>query len=275
MTQRSIAPDGAPMPAGDITSTILTPSPNAQGMRQTGIAPLDELLCGGLEPFSVWLLEGAPGAGKSLAAWHFLAEGLKQGEPGLYITASEAPALVAQSFARAWPVLEAGLNQKRLAVLDPSPFFTAIRSANERRNAARADLWDEVWRFVQDAVRQARNQNARRIVIDPLTPLLLPHEHAADLWDSVQTLVTAFQTNTNATTVITHLTVHDPVYELVGATLRTLCTGALQVERRAVTPHATTVVFRALKRRHAGFAVETATATVLLDGAAFTQQVKP
>ena len=54
-----------------------------------GIPGLDDILAGGLERHRVYLLEGAPGTGKTTASMKFLMEGARVGEPGLYITLSE------------------------------------------------------------------------------------------------------------------------------------------------------------------------------------------
>jgi len=54
-----------------------------------GIEGLDNILAGGLERERVYLLEGAPGTGKTTSAMRFLLEGARLGEAGLYITLSE------------------------------------------------------------------------------------------------------------------------------------------------------------------------------------------
>ncbi|WP_156459616.1 ATPase domain-containing protein [Brevundimonas sp. Root1279] len=54
-----------------------------------GIQGLDDILAGGLARDRVYLLEGAPGTGKTTAAMSFLLEGARRGEAGLYITLSE------------------------------------------------------------------------------------------------------------------------------------------------------------------------------------------
>jgi circadian clock protein KaiC len=56
---------------------------------KTGIAGLDNVLCGGLLPDRFYLLDGVPGAGKTTFALHFLMEGLRCGERCMYITLSE------------------------------------------------------------------------------------------------------------------------------------------------------------------------------------------
>ena len=56
---------------------------------KTGVAGLDDILGGGLSRGNVFLVEGAPGAGKTTIALQFLMAGADAGEPSLYITLSE------------------------------------------------------------------------------------------------------------------------------------------------------------------------------------------
>lgn len=64
---------------------------SADGSTQAafGLRGLDDILAGGLERDRVYLLEGAPGTGKTTAAMSFLLEGARLGEGVLYITLSE------------------------------------------------------------------------------------------------------------------------------------------------------------------------------------------
>lgn len=55
----------------------------------TGIEGLDHVLGGGLTPNQLYLVEGAPGSGKTTLALQYLLEGAKLGEQGLYVTLSE------------------------------------------------------------------------------------------------------------------------------------------------------------------------------------------
>lgn len=61
----------------------------AQRTVETGIAGLDSILHGGLPRGQLYLVEGAPGAGKTTLAMQFLLEGSRRGERGLYVTLSE------------------------------------------------------------------------------------------------------------------------------------------------------------------------------------------
>ena len=56
---------------------------------RTGIPGLDDILGGGFTPNRLYLLEGVPGSGKTTVALQFLLEGVKRGEPVLYVALSE------------------------------------------------------------------------------------------------------------------------------------------------------------------------------------------
>src|ERR1700751_5353906 len=56
---------------------------------KTGIWGLDDILAGGFSRGHIFLVEGAPGTGKTTVALQFLMEGAKAGEKCLYITLSE------------------------------------------------------------------------------------------------------------------------------------------------------------------------------------------
>src|SRR3569833_1132277 len=66
---------------------------------KTGIEGLDGILAGGLSRGHVFLVEGAPGAGKTTIAMQFLMAGAEEGERCLYITLSETEAELRDSAA--------------------------------------------------------------------------------------------------------------------------------------------------------------------------------
>lgn len=55
----------------------------------TGIPGLDKLVNGGFKKNSVNLIAGGAGSGKTIFGMQFIMEGLKKGEPGIYITFEE------------------------------------------------------------------------------------------------------------------------------------------------------------------------------------------
>src|ERR1043165_6142681 len=55
----------------------------------SGIPGLDDVLCGGFTRNRLFLVEGAPGSGKTTLAMQFLMAGVQAGECVLYVTLSE------------------------------------------------------------------------------------------------------------------------------------------------------------------------------------------
>jgi circadian clock protein KaiC len=81
----------------------------------TGIAGLDEVLRGGWLPGRSYVVCGGPGVGKTTTGMHFLAAGMKAGEPCLFVSfdeTQEQTAMDAESL---------GLNLKEVAFLDLTP----------------------------------------------------------------------------------------------------------------------------------------------------------
>src|SRR5450631_2844680 len=73
----------------------MPPTQGDNGNRQderlsTGINGLDQILGGGFPRRRLFLIEGAPGTGKTTLALQFLIAGAKDGEAGLYVTFSES-----------------------------------------------------------------------------------------------------------------------------------------------------------------------------------------
>lgn len=63
---------------------------NKKRMRiSSGIPGFDKLVQGGFKENSINLVVGGPGSGKTIFAVMFLLEGLKKGEPGIYVTFEE------------------------------------------------------------------------------------------------------------------------------------------------------------------------------------------
>ena len=63
-----------------------------QTVAGTGIAGLDEVLRGGLPASNLYILQGAPGSGKTTAALQFLRAGVELGESCIYVSLSQTAA---------------------------------------------------------------------------------------------------------------------------------------------------------------------------------------
>jgi circadian clock protein KaiC len=130
----------------------------------SGIPGLDPVLAGGLARDRLFLIEGEPGTGKTTLALQFLLEGLRQGEPVLYITLAESAAelrLVAQS--HGWSL--EGMQIEELIhsdALDPQQQYTIFSPAEMELGSTAQQI--------QAAVEQHR---PRRAVLDSLSELQL------------------------------------------------------------------------------------------------------
>ena len=61
------------------------------GRVRTGITELDEMLHGGFMEGDSVMLAGAAGCGKTTLALQYLVNGVKNGDPGVYVTFEEMP----------------------------------------------------------------------------------------------------------------------------------------------------------------------------------------
>jgi circadian clock protein KaiC len=119
----------------------------------TGVGVLDKLLAGGVWAGGATLLEGPTGAGKTTLALQFVLEGVKRGEPGLYVNFQENPTQLARSIkglALGVPEEE----QRNLHYLYASPVELQIDS-----------ILVELFRTIQE-------KNIKRVVVDSVGDLV-------------------------------------------------------------------------------------------------------
>src|ERR1700756_576124 len=124
------------------------PDTKAEGNRvSTGIAGLNNVLCGGLDPDRVYLVEGEPGTGKTTLALQFLLEGARLGERGLYVTLSESERelrLVAKR--HGWSLGEVSVFElvPPEAALDPEKELTLFHPAELELSETSKMIFDRV-----------------------------------------------------------------------------------------------------------------------------------
>ena len=131
----------------------------------TGNSGLDTILRGGLPPNRLYLLEGAPGSGKTTFALQFLLEGIGQGERCLYITLSEtSEELHAVAASHAWD----------LAGIDLFEFASADDVLGGDRDQSVLYSWEvELGETVKLIEAQVERTNPRRVVFDSLSEMRL------------------------------------------------------------------------------------------------------
>ncbi|WP_183253845.1 ATPase domain-containing protein [Brevundimonas basaltis] len=130
-----------------------------------GIPGLDDILGGGLARDRLYLLEGAPGTGKTTAAMRFLMEGADRGEACLYITLSETEEeLRATAAAHEWSL-------DGIDIFELVPPESLLDEQQQQSLLYSSDLeLGETTRMIFDAVERV---NPKRVVVDSLSEIRL------------------------------------------------------------------------------------------------------
>jgi len=117
----------------------------------TGIQGFDELVEGGIPKNSLVLLKGSTGTGKSIFGMNFLVEGIRNSEPGVYITLEE-PLEESKRQMRifGWDI-EKMAKEGKLALIQPELYE-----------------FDELLRITEEAVQKIK---AQRLVFDSISIL--------------------------------------------------------------------------------------------------------
>lgn len=166
-----------PAPAAYTPSRTYTP---------TGIPGLDdEMLPGGLLRGTIALLVGDPGVGKTVTALHFLLNGVKQGEAGVYISFQEDPHQLAQIARNFGFDVNALTASGKLAMLYASPVELDI---------------DEHAQNMLAAIQQI---GARRVVIDSIGDLEAGAHGSADRYFNFVYSLAQWLKNNGMTSIFT------------------------------------------------------------------------
>src|SRR3981189_31459 len=133
---------------------------------KTGIWGLDDILSGGFSRGHVFLVEGAPGTGKTTIALQFLMEGAKAGEKCLYITLSETEQELRDGAAsHGWAL------DDRIEVFELLPPESLLDSDQQQSLLYSSDLeLGETTKQIFEAVERARPD---RVVLDSLSEIRL------------------------------------------------------------------------------------------------------
>lgn len=142
------------------------PADNAtDGIATTGIAGLDLILDGGFRRNRLYLIEGAPGSGKTTLAMQFLLEGARRGESVLYVTLSETEdEMRSVSASHGWALDGVTVHELVAAARDlvPDDQYTMFH-ADEAE-------WGDTTRAILDIVERLR---PTRVAFDSLSELQL------------------------------------------------------------------------------------------------------
>src|SRR5438309_546662 len=132
----------------------------------TGIWGLDDILSGGFSRGHVFLVEGAPGTGKTTIALQFLLEGARAGEKCLYITLSETERELRDGAASHGWALNDGIE-----VFELLPPESLLDSEQQQSLLYSSDLeLGETTKQIFEAVERA---HPSRVVLDSLSEIRL------------------------------------------------------------------------------------------------------
>src|SRR6476661_3804001 len=135
----------------------------------TGIDGLDKILGGGVPANRLYLLQGAPGVGKTTFALQFLLNGQKHDEQGMYVSLSESrDELAAIAHSHGW-VLD-GMGVHEISVRGggaggsphPDPRYTVFHPSEI-----------ELETVTRSILEETRKRKPARVVIDSLSELRL------------------------------------------------------------------------------------------------------
>ncbi len=141
----------------------------------TGIPKLDAMLGGGIPEGDSVLVAGASGTGKSVMATQFIAEGIRQGDPGIVVVFEERPQEYAGRAGNFGLDLETPQHERKLEILYLRPLDLSV---------------DETMREILDAVRKI---GAKRLVIDSLAgfEMALAPSFRTEFRESLYRMITA------------------------------------------------------------------------------------
>ena len=131
----------------------------------SGIPGLDDILQGGFAADRLYLIEGAPGVGKTTLAIQFLLEGVRIGERCLYVTLSETRDEMEDVAA------SHGWSLEGIDILELSQIEQAIEARSQGTLFQPAEV--ELTRLRELLVAQFERVQPRRMVLDSLSELRL------------------------------------------------------------------------------------------------------
>ena len=142
---------------------MVSATPIPESRCSTGVDGLNTVLQGGFPAHRIYLIQGAPGVGKTTLALQFLLAGLARGEKGLYITLSETKEeLDGVAHSHGWKLDE-------LALFELSAMEEQIKGETESTFFHPSEV--ELNRTIQILLAEIERVNPARLVFDSLSEM--------------------------------------------------------------------------------------------------------
>jgi circadian clock protein KaiC len=125
----------------------------------------------------------------------YLYRGFIQGESGIYVSGDEKPVhLVVDAESLGWDFGQY-VQERKLGLLDVASHFADLRAGKAKDVNIRT--------VVADLTKHVKSIGAKRIVIDPIAPLVFGQESSAYVREYVRSLIFAIEDNLQCTILIT------------------------------------------------------------------------
>jgi circadian clock protein KaiC len=188
---------------------------------KSGIWGLDNILSGGFSRGHLFLVEGAPGTGKTTVALQFLLEGLRAGEKCLYITLSETERELREGAASHGWSLDDGIE-----VFELLPPESLLDSDQQQSLLYSSDLeLGETTKQIFEAVERARPD---RVVLDSLSEIRLLAQSSLRYRRQILAIKHYFARFSTTVVLLDDLTA-----ELADKTVHSVAHGVLRLEELA------------------------------------------
>jgi circadian clock protein KaiC len=144
-----------------------------------GITILDAKLSGGLRPGYVYLISGNTGAGKTTLSSIFLSYGSSVGEKGLMILTDTFPDQFLDNIRTMNIGFADAYRERKIEVMEISD---QIRSMKSEISSGKTDFRKFITKVVTELKKIIISKGIKRVVIDPVTLLLIPDDDFVNLF---------------------------------------------------------------------------------------------
>lgn len=161
---------------------------------KTGVEGLDQMLNGGLIENRSYIIVGGPGTGKTILSMHFLNEGAKNGEQGLFMALEENATELKENMSTF------GWDLRRIKIIDTNQEVSGKWSIKVESVIAGPELTlGNMLAILKDYVAK---YNIKRVVIDSLTSFKVMQKTVVDYRRSILTLM-KFLSTAGCTSLLT------------------------------------------------------------------------